>query len=261
MRRPERRPAPELRERALAGGRRDDRDRQRRVVVERRQQTRDGPRQQRLARPRRPDQQQAVAAGQGDLERPARLRLAADLGQVRDAGRDVERAGARRPPADGSSVGRPGRPAAARRRAVGAAAARGRPRPPRARRRRRRRPRCRSTSRASSAAASADDDPPDAATGERGDHRQEPGHRPDLAAERQLAEQRDRGRSGRTCSEPRRMPDRDREVERRAGLAQVGRRQVDRDPARRIDEAGVAERAADPLARLLERRVGAARRS
>ena len=51
-------------------------------------------------------------------------------------------------------------------------------------------------------------------------------------------------------------PDGHREVERGAGLAQVGRGEIDRDPARRVDEAGVPERAADAFARLLERGVG-----
>ena len=40
------------------------------------------------------------------------------------------------------------------------------------------------------------------------------------------------------------------------GLAQVRRGEVDRDPPRRVDVPGVAQRAADPLACLLERGVG-----
>ena len=51
-------------------------------------------------------------------------------------------------------------------------------------------------------------------------------------------------------------PDGDREIERRAGLAQIRRREVDRDPSRRIDEAGVPERAADAFPRLLEGGIG-----
>ena len=64
--------------------------------------------------------------------------------------------------------------------------------------------------------------------------------------------------AARTCSEPRQDPERDREIERGAGLAQLGRGEVDRDPPRRVAEAGVADRAADPLAGLLERRVSKA---
>ena len=45
-------------------------------------------------------------------------------------------------------------------------------------------------------------------------------------------------------------PDRDREVERGAGLSQLGRREVDPDPARRMVIAGVPQRAADPFPRL-----------
>ena len=71
MRRAERRPATELADRPLAGGRRDDRDRQRGRVVERRQQPGDRPREERLADARRSGEQQPVAAGQRDLERRA----------------------------------------------------------------------------------------------------------------------------------------------------------------------------------------------
>ena len=83
-----------------------------------------------------------------------------------------------------------------------------------------------------------------------------PGHGPHLAAERQLADQRDRGRPGPDLLRAEQDPDGDREVERRAGLAQVRRREVDRDPPRRVGEPGVAQRAADALPRLLEGRVG-----
>ena len=85
-----------------------------------------------------------------------------------------------------------------------------------------------------------------------------PGHRPDLAAQRQLADERRAARRGPDLLRPEQDPERDREVERRAGLALLGRREVDRDPARRVDEAGVPDRAADALASLLERGVGQA---
>ena len=67
--------------------------------------------------------------------------------------------------------------------------------------------------------------------------------------------------AARTCSDPSRIAAAMPEVERRAALRQVRRREVDRDPARRVGEAAVADRAAHALARLLERRIGQARRS
>ena len=57
------------------------------------------------------------------------------------------------------------------------------------------------------------------------------------------------------CSDPIRIRSRSRGPQRRPGLRHVRRREVDGDPARRMHEAGVAQRAADPLARLADRRV------
>jgi hypothetical protein len=82
MRRTEGRTASELPDRALAGRRGDDRRRERRGVVERGQQPWDRACQQRLAGPGWADEQQAMAAGQGDLQPPSRLELAAHLAQV-----------------------------------------------------------------------------------------------------------------------------------------------------------------------------------
>ena len=62
----------------------------------------------------------------------------------------------------------------------------------------------------------------------------------------------------RTCSDPEQDAERDREVERRAGLSDLGRGEVDRDPARRVVEPGVAQRAAHALPRLGQRGVGQA---
>ena len=69
----------------------DDRDLERLVVIERRQQAGDGPRQEGLAGTRRPDHEQVVPAGQGHLERPAGDGLTAHLGQVhgRHAGHEL----------------------------------------------------------------------------------------------------------------------------------------------------------------------------
>ena len=113
-----------------------------------------------------------------------------------------------------------------------------------------------STSRASSTASGGDDHAADPATRQGGDHRQDARDRPHLAAERQLADQRQPSSGRADLLRAEQDPHRHREVERRAGLALVGRREVDRDPARRMDEAGVAQGAADPFARLLERGVG-----
>jgi hypothetical protein len=52
--------------------------------------------------------------------------------------------------------------------------------------------------------------------------------------------------------------DRDRQVERRTLLRQIRGCEVDGDPSRRIFEAGVADRAADSLARLLQGGIGQA---
>ena len=99
------------------------------------------------------------------------------------------------------------------------------------------------------------DDPPVAPP--RGvDHRQDPGHRADLAAERS-SDHRPADSVGRTCSEPAGSPARSRDRARRPPCA-ARPGEVDRDAAWRVLEAGVAQRAADPFASLLERRVGKA---
>jgi len=74
----------------LAGRRRHDRGRERRGIVQRRQQARDRPRQEGLPSARRSDNQEPMATGQGDFQGTARLGLAADLGQVRHGSRQGE---------------------------------------------------------------------------------------------------------------------------------------------------------------------------
>ena len=101
-----------------------------------------------------------------------------------------------------------------------------------------------------------DDDPPEPARGDRGDHRQDARHGPDLAVETQLAEKGDRSGTRAYLFRPEQDADRDREIERGAGLAQLGRRKVDRDATRREGEARVADGTADALAGLLHGRVG-----
>ena len=79
----------------------------------------------------------------------------------------------------------------------------------------------------------------------------------DVAGERQLADDRAADeRVARELAARREDRDRERQVEARADLAQVGRRQVDRDPLLREHEAGVRERRPDALARLAHRLVG-----
>ena len=100
------------------------------------------------------------------------------------------------------------------------------------------------------------DDRADPTPCQRRHHRQHARDRADLAAERELADHRQSTRAGPDLLGAEQDPDRHREVERGAGLAQLRRREVDGDPPRWMDEPGIAERTADPLPCLLERRVG-----
>jgi len=81
----------ELPDRAVPGNRCDDRGRQCRGVVERREETGDRSGQQGLAGARRADEEEAVTARQGDFESPPCLGLAADLRQIGDHGRGAAR--------------------------------------------------------------------------------------------------------------------------------------------------------------------------
>ncbi len=65
-----------------AGGRKHPRHLERLLGAERRQNARDAASKHRLPAAGRPRHQQRVAAGGGDLQRPTRRRLAADVGQV-----------------------------------------------------------------------------------------------------------------------------------------------------------------------------------
>ena len=101
-----------------------------------------------------------------------------------------------------------------------------------------------------------DHDPAQPAPGQHGHHRQDARHGPDLAAERQLADQCQPIRSRHDLLRAEEDPDRHREIERRAGLALFGRSEIDRDPTRRMDEPRVAQRPTDALARLLQGGIG-----
>ena len=89
-----------------------------------------------------------------------------------------------------------------------------------------------------------------ARAGERGDHGQHAGHGLQRAVERQLTEQRHRAAARPELVGGDEDADGDGQVVGRAVLAPIRRRQVDRDPAGRIDEAGIADGGPDPLARL-----------
>ena len=218
---------------------------------ERRQERRDRPREHRLARSRAARSSAAHARPRGPPRAPAAPR--AGRGRRRGPGPAAVRPapGPRAP----STRSRAGRELDARRR-------RSAPR----RRRERRRPTASATvaaatiSRPSTSArligaVGRDDDPLDAAPRERRDHRQQPGNGPNLAAERHLADERGpAGASGELLRSDQ-DPDGDREIRRGAGLGHVGGREVDRDPTRRMDEAGVPERAANAFARLANRGV------
>jgi hypothetical protein len=245
MRRPERPLRHEASDGPLPGHRGDHR----RLVclrrIERREQPGDGPCEQGLARSWRPDHEQRVATGERDLERAARLGLAADVREVRPC---VVLGRRRGPPLRlvGDQL-RPGhRPAAAH------------PPPadelhrlPERRGRQRLDPRHEAglverVRRHHHASGSA--------PRERRDHGQQAWNRPDLAAQPQLPEHRPA--AGRTkllgADEDR---NRDPEIQGGARLRDVRRGEVHRDAAGRMDEAGIPERTANPLAGLPQRRV------
>ena len=183
---------------------------------------------------RRPDQEQRVAAGEGDLERPSRHRLAAHVREVHD-----RRAPARRCPA-GPSVRPVRRGHPARGRATGRAASRprGPEQPPPPPRRPPRRPaRCRAPAAASAAASAGTTTRRTPARPEREAHRQDPRDPAHLAAQPQLPDQRHASRRGAKLLRAEQDPEGDREVQRRPGLAQLGRGEVDGDPPRRVVEA------------------------
>ena len=202
--------------RQQAGDRVDRRHLERFVERQRRQNARQPARQHRLARAGRADEQQVVAAGRGDLERPPRQRLPAHVGQVDVAVR------ARRHVAAGSAAG----PA---RRALGCSA------------------RTASASDAHGQHAQAGDDGGfrcvargsssarvPSRRGRDGD-RQHAARRAGSCRRATARRARSTSRMSRRATTPVRREDaeRDRQIERRARLAHVGRRQIHRDAMRR----------------------------
>ena len=191
-----------------------------------------------------------MGARQGDLERPSRDRLPADLGEVHARrlpgpldDRCVHRA---RRSGPRSAAGPPG----------GAARDRGRPEhlrglcnvghrdrlQPRSQRRLR-------------DGLRRHDDATHARRPQRQAHRQDPRHPANLAAEAELPDQGHPSLSGSHLVGSEQDPHRDREIQRRAGLPELRRGEVHRDPPRRVVEARVPERAADALPCLGERCV------
>ena len=228
--RPEGPPRHEAPDRHLPRHRGDHRCLLRLGGVERRQQPADGSREQGLAGSRRADHEQRVAPGNGDLERSARLRLAADIREVRPAivvrrwrnphGRLIgDQLGARDGPTPAHS------PAADELHRL----------PERCGRQRLD---CWHEARLVKRIGRYDH-ASGAAPGERDDHRQQPGHRPDFPPESQLPEHGPAA-VGSNLLGADEDGDRDPQVQRGAGLWDVCRGEVHRDPAGRMDEAGIA---------------------
>ena len=192
VRRSEGRPPEQLGDRPFARGRGDDRRRERRRIVERRQQPRDRPGEQGLARARRTDQEQPVTAREGDLEGRRASgwpRTSARSGIAEAARRRCDVGGV----GDGRAVTGPSSTRGALSRSPGRGdridldGIRERVDAEHLDRHRRVWPHPRRPGRPRHA--------PDAATGERSDHREDPGHRAHLAAQRQLAHERRRDRA------------------------------------------------------------------
>ena len=209
----------------------------------RRQQAGEAVGEHRLAGARRPDQQQAVRAGRGHLQRAARAGLALDVGQV---GQRRRRGGrlARRP----GQLARAGGVAVAGQEGLDDVAQRARGADVHALDPRRLGRALRRQHEAARAAA--------LAHGQR--QRERAAHGPQLAGQRQLAREL-AAREARGVQQALRgqHAERDRQVEAARLLGQVGRRQVDGDLlVVRKREAALRERRAHALARLLDLGVG-----
>ena len=227
----------------------DDRDLLRLPVVERRQQTGDGPGEERLAGTRRAEQEQVVAARERDLEGPPGHRLAPDIGEVggRQAVRD-------RAPCGRRVGGDPERRAPGRR---------GRAAPSWSRHEARRVVESRDAGDLDALdkprlvdVRLGHRDPDVASAGERRHHRQHARDGQDAATQRQLAQERPRTAAGADLTRGDQDADGDGHVVRGAALASVGRREVHGDARERILEARVPQGPPDPFAGLRERRVG-----
>jgi hypothetical protein len=217
----------------------DARDLERLARPHGRKEPRQPPGQHRLAGPGRPDEQQAVPAGGGDLEPPAGERLSADVGEIRT---DRRRAGRAR------AVDRVLRPPV-----VAPGAGQGLDPLPQGEHPAHRDPR--DEGRLPGLPAWEHHRLEPGGPGALGDH-ERPAAGPDDPAEGELADDGDavelhpRGLTARGQE-----PDRDREVESRSPLRQARGRQVDRDPPLRQLEPLVAERGPHALPRLADGEV------
>ena len=100
------------------------------------------------------------------------------------------------------------------------------------------------------------DDPADPLPRQRGHHRQDARDRAHLAAQAELADQRDRSTVRTDLLGTEEDAHGHRQIQGRTGLAQLRGCEIDGDPARRKHEPRVADRPADPFAGLLDRGVG-----
>ena len=218
------------------GGRVNHRGRQRLGPVERREQARQPLGEHRLARPGRADHQQVVAAGGGDLQRPAGHGLAADVGEVGQRRRFGRRRGG-----PGSS-GHGASPVSASddlgQRRGDAHVALGGARAPRQLRRR---------------GTTTSTSPSTATIGATPGTRRSVPSRPSSPRNASSSDERLGHLAG--CDED---ADGDRQVEAGTDLARARRRQVDRDALVRPLEAGAHHGGADAVARLAARTVGLA---
>ena len=228
MRRAERRRRP-VRRVETPGERRDRRTRKRVVLAERRQQSGQTLREHRLACARRADQQHAVRAGRCDLERSLCRRLSTHVGEVE------RRAVCRRDPACGE---RRERRAAREVRAHGEQI--------------RRRKHDEVANEGGFLRARRGQHEGAAITARTERHRQRASNASQSAGQRELAGELDvRERRRRQLRGRREDAERDRQIKASRFLAQVRRREIDRDLSRRKLELRIRERGTHAVARLL----------
>jgi hypothetical protein len=210
------------------GGREHLGDLERLVLLERWKQAGEAPGQHRLAGARRAGEEQVVGAGGGDLQRPAGLVLASDVGEVLDRRR---RGFGRRPGT--AQIGPADQPLADLLERGGTG------------------DRQVGDEGGLDQVGLGHDQEPGARPARRQGGRQHALDRADIAAEAELADG-PQTLEGRRRHPPGRgqQPDRDRQVEPGALLGQVGRGQGDGDAPVRPLVAGVAERRPEPVARL-----------
>jgi hypothetical protein len=189
----------------------------------------------RLPRPGRPEHEEVVPSGRGDLQRALGERLASDGGEI-DAAGSAELAHWRR-----------------HHRVQGEAALKVRDRHREALHADHLRPLDQGRL---GGVLRRDDQPSDARRGEAAGHREHPDDAPDPSIERQLTDAGDVVEGQLPLGAQQRH--RDGQIKAAPLLGDLCGRQVDRHPPLREVEAGVADGGTDPLARLLDRPVGEA---